>query len=94
MAYLVFFGLPAALLILGFPIFLILLVTSIVAVLTVADVPTEAIQTSMFGSLDNFPLLMPQRMVPLGYSLMGLLVAMRLLTRSRRGSPSRAEASQ
>src|SRR5438874_10257699 len=57
MAYLVFFGLPAALLILGFPIFLILLVTSIVAVLTVADVPTEAIQTSMFGSLDNFPLL-------------------------------------
>jgi len=57
MAYLVFFGLPAALLILGFPIFLILLVTSIVAVLTVANVPTEAIQTSMFGSLDNFPLL-------------------------------------
>jgi C4-dicarboxylate transporter DctM subunit len=57
MAYLVFFGLPAALLILGFPIFLILLVTSIVAVLTVASVPTEAIQTWMFGSLDNFPLL-------------------------------------
>jgi C4-dicarboxylate transporter DctM subunit len=57
MAYLVFFGLPAALLILGFPIFLILLVTSIIAVLTVADVPTEAIQTYMFGSLDNFPLL-------------------------------------
>ncbi len=45
------------LLVLGFPIFLILLVTSIVAVLTVADVPTDAIQTYMFGSLDNFPLL-------------------------------------
>jgi len=57
MAYLVFFGLPVALLILGFPIFLILLVTAIVAVLTVADVPTEVIQTYMFGSLDNFPLL-------------------------------------
>ncbi len=57
MAYLVFFGLPAALLILGLPIFLILLVTSIVAVLTVANIPTEAIQTWMFGSLDNFPLL-------------------------------------
>src|SRR4249920_423960 len=57
MAYLVFFGLPAALLILGFPIFLILLVTSIVAVLLVADVPTEAVQTYIFGSLDNFPLL-------------------------------------
>jgi C4-dicarboxylate transporter, DctM subunit len=57
MAYLVFFGLPVALLILGFPIFLILLVTSIIAVLTVADVPFEVIQTYMFGSLDNFPLL-------------------------------------
>src|ERR1700728_1235109 len=57
MAYFVYFGLPMILLILGFPIFLILLVTAIVAVLTVADVPTEAIQTYMFGSLDNFPLL-------------------------------------
>ena len=57
MAYFIYFGLPLILLILGFPIFLILLVTSIVAVLTVADVPTEAIQTYMFGSLDNFPLL-------------------------------------
>src|ERR1700689_1527733 len=53
----VFFALPVILLVIGFPIFLILLVTSIVAVLTVADVPTEAIQTYMFGSLDNFPLL-------------------------------------
>ena len=42
----------------------------------------------------NFPLFIPQMMVPLGYSLMGLLVAARLLTRSRRGSPSRAAASQ
>ena len=57
MGYFVFFALPVILLIIGFPIFLILLVTSIVAVLTVADVPTEAIQTYMFGSLDNFPLL-------------------------------------
>ncbi len=57
MGYLVFFGLPVVLLILGFPIFLILLVTSIVAVLTVADVPTETIQTYMFSGLDNFPLL-------------------------------------
>ena len=58
MGYLVFFGLPIIGLVLGFPIFLILLVTSIVAVLTVsADIPTDAIQTYMFGSLDNFPLL-------------------------------------
>src|SRR5215469_13470098 len=57
MAYFVYFGLPVILLIIGFPIFLILLVTAIVAVLTVADIPTDAIQTYMFGSLDNFPLL-------------------------------------
>jgi len=57
MEYFIYFGLPVILLIFGFPIFLILLVTSIVAVLTVADIPTEAIQTYMFGSLDNFPLL-------------------------------------
>jgi C4-dicarboxylate transporter, DctM subunit len=57
MAYFIYFGLPLILLVIGFPIFLILLVTSIIAVLTVADVPTEAIQTYMFGSLDNFPLL-------------------------------------
>jgi C4-dicarboxylate transporter, DctM subunit len=58
MGYLVFFGLPVVLLVFGFPIFLILLVTSIVAVLTVShDIPTDAIQTYMFGSLDNFPLL-------------------------------------
>jgi C4-dicarboxylate transporter DctM subunit len=57
MAYLVYFGLPVLLLALGFPIFLILLVTAIVAVLTVTDIPTDAIQTYMFGGLDNFPLL-------------------------------------
>src|SRR5271170_3062967 len=57
MAYFVYFGLPVILLIIGFPIFLILLVTSLVAVLFVANVPTETIQTYMFGSLDNFPLL-------------------------------------
>ena len=58
MGYFVFFGVPVLGLILGIPIFLILLVTSIVAVMTVSrDIPTDAIQTYMFGSLDNFPLL-------------------------------------
>jgi C4-dicarboxylate transporter, DctM subunit len=57
MAYLVYFALPVLLLALGFPIFLILLVTAIVAVLTVTNIPTDAIQTYMFGGLDNFPLL-------------------------------------
>jgi C4-dicarboxylate transporter DctM subunit len=53
----VYFILPALLLILGFPIFIVLILTSIIAVVFVAHVPTQAIQTYMFGSLDNFPLL-------------------------------------
>jgi C4-dicarboxylate transporter DctM subunit len=57
MAYLVYFGIPVVLLALGFPIFLILLITAIVAVLTVTPTATEVIQTNMFGALDNFPLL-------------------------------------
>lgn len=53
----VYFILPAILLILGLPIFVVLILTSTAAILFVAHVPTEAIQTYMFGSLDNFPLL-------------------------------------
>jgi len=56
-AVLAYFVLPAVLLVLGLPIFLVLLVTCLVIVLFVADVPTEAVQTYLFGSLDNFPLL-------------------------------------
>src|SRR5882724_10312510 len=57
LAVAVYFVLPAILLILGLPIFLVLLVTCLVAVLFVAGVPTEAVQTYLFGGLDNFPLL-------------------------------------
>src|SRR6516164_4201960 len=53
----VYFILPTLLLILGLPIFLVLLVTCLVAVLLVADVPTDAVQTFLFSGLDNFPLL-------------------------------------
>src|SRR5215469_7807731 len=35
----------------------------------------------------NFPLVIPQAMVPIGYSLMGLLVAFRLLIRVQSGAP-------
>jgi C4-dicarboxylate transporter, DctM subunit len=56
-AVLVYFVLPAVLLVLGLPIFLVLLVTCLVVVLFVADVPTEAVQTFLFSGLDNFPLL-------------------------------------
>src|SRR6516162_3467516 len=54
---LAYFLLPTVLLVLGVPIFLVLLVTCLVVVLFVADIPTEAVQTYIFGSLDNFPLL-------------------------------------
>src|SRR5258705_13752836 len=57
LAFFGYFMLPAILLILGLPIFLVLLVTCLVAVLFVAGVPTEAVQTYLFGGLDNFPLL-------------------------------------
>ena len=57
LAVAVYFALPAVLLVLGLPIFLVLLVTCLVAVLFVAGVPTEAVQTYLFGGLDNFPLL-------------------------------------
>ena len=40
----------------------------------------------------NFPLVSPQAMVPVGYTLMALLVAVRLLTRRRPGT-GRADAS-
>jgi C4-dicarboxylate transporter, DctM subunit len=57
LASFIFFILPVLLLCIGFPIYLILLLTSLVAVVFVADVPLTTLQTNMFGSLDNFPLL-------------------------------------
>ena len=56
-AILAYFALPAALLVLGVPIFLVLLVTCLVVVLFIADVPTETMHTFLFSGLDNFPLL-------------------------------------
>jgi C4-dicarboxylate transporter, DctM subunit len=53
----VYFILPALLLIAGLPIFVVLILTSTAAVVFVAHAPLQALQTYMFGSLDNFPLL-------------------------------------
>ena len=52
-----YFVLPAILLVLGVPIFLVLLVTCLAIILFVADVPAQAAHTFLFSSLDNFPLL-------------------------------------
>ncbi len=40
----------------------------------------------------NFPLVIPQAMVPIGYSLMALLVAVRLIVRWRRGAGGAGDA--
>jgi TRAP-type C4-dicarboxylate transport system permease small subunit len=37
----------------------------------------------------NFPLVIPQAMLPIGYAAMALLVVLRLLTRRRPGAPQR-----
>lgn len=49
--------LPFALLLLGFPIYLILFVTSLAALPFASGVSANIIQTTIFGSLDSFPLL-------------------------------------
>src|SRR5471032_2838570 len=56
-AHFVYFVLPIILMIVGLPIFLVLILTSLAAIVFVAHVPTTAVATYMFGSLDNFPLL-------------------------------------
>jgi C4-dicarboxylate transporter DctM subunit len=56
MNVLLFFILPAALVMLGVPIFLTLLVTS-TAIVIHSGAPLGGLQIHMFGSLDNFPLL-------------------------------------
>ncbi len=56
MNVLLFFILPAALVMLGVPIFLTLLVTS-TAIVIHSGAPLGGLQVYMFGSLDNFPLL-------------------------------------
>ena len=51
---LVYFVLPAVLLIIGFPIYAILLITSICAIYFVTDVPLTTIQTTLFKQLPGF----------------------------------------
>ena len=48
---------PVITLILGFPIFLVLLSTSAVVLLFFADVPAEAVHQAMYGSIDKLALL-------------------------------------
>jgi C4-dicarboxylate transporter DctM subunit len=88
----VFFVLPVILLCIGLPIYLILLIASLAAVLFVVDVPLATIQTNMFGGLDNFPLLAIPFFILAG-EIMGqggiarrVIVWVQALTGSARGS--------
>ncbi len=56
-SYLIYFGLPVVLMIAGLPIFLVLILTSLTAVYALTSIQPQAVVTSMFGSLDHFPLL-------------------------------------
>ena len=49
--------LPVTLLVLGFPIFLVLLTTAVVAILGFADMPLATVPQLMYGSLDKFVLI-------------------------------------
>jgi C4-dicarboxylate transporter DctM subunit len=53
----VMLALPALMLVAGFPIYLILFITALVMMTLTSGVATTIIQTSIFGSLDSFPLL-------------------------------------
>lgn len=57
MSALVFIALPVILLVLGMPIFLVLLVASLLGFMQIGDIPLRALHTAIFGSLDSFPLL-------------------------------------
>ena len=48
---------PLVLLVLGFPIFLILLITSVILLLAFMDVPLVQMHITMFGSVDKFALM-------------------------------------
>lgn len=57
MTFLVFIGLPLLLLLLGMPIFLVLLIAATAGIAYLGGIPLQAIHTAMFGSLDSFTLL-------------------------------------
>ena len=49
--------LPIILLILGFPIFVILMVSSVITILFIMDLPLTMVQIELFGSVDNYKLI-------------------------------------
>ena len=57
MTFLLYFVVPVALLALGIPIYVILLLTAVIGIAATPGLPLSSLQTVIFGSLDSFPLL-------------------------------------
>jgi TRAP-type C4-dicarboxylate transport system permease small subunit len=65
---------------------LVLIATAVAVTVFAWPVITELAAFDERSQAANFPLVIPQAMVPIGYTLMGLLVAIRLIVRWRRGA--------
>jgi TRAP-type C4-dicarboxylate transport system permease small subunit len=64
---------------------LVMMVTAVAVTAFAWPVITQLAEFDERSQAANFPLFIPQAMVPLGYSLMALLIALRLLIRTRAG---------
>jgi TRAP-type C4-dicarboxylate transport system permease small subunit len=64
---------------------LVMMVTAVAVTAFAWPVITQLAEFDERSQAANFPLFIPQAMVPLGYSLMALLIALRLLMRTRAG---------
>jgi TRAP-type C4-dicarboxylate transport system permease small subunit len=64
---------------------LVFIATAVVVAIFAWPVITELAAFDERSQAANFPLVIPQAMVPIGYTLMGILVALRLLARRRSG---------
>ncbi|MGV6871784.1 TRAP transporter large permease [Pseudochelatococcus sp. B33] len=80
MTALVFVGLPVSLLVLGMPIFLVLLIASTAGVLYLGIGPIYAVHTAVFGSLDTFSLLAVPLFILAGDIMARGGIAQRLIT--------------
>lgn len=73
---------------------LVLIATAIAVTKFAWPVITQLAAFDERSQAANFPLVIPQAMVPIGYSLMALLVAVRLLTPRRPASPGGTDTTQ
>jgi TRAP-type C4-dicarboxylate transport system permease small subunit len=66
---------------------LLLIATMVAIVVFAAPVIRDLAAFDQRSQAADFPLVIPQALVPIGFSIMGLLVAVRLLMRARHATP-------